>query len=369
VTGRPDERPGTRGRALETARAALRAIEPYEPDRSPVDVDLCDNTNAWGMPPAAARALAAAAGDGIAARYPSPYGEALKEAAARWLGVSPAMVVTGCGSDDVLDSAIRAFGAPGARVAFPDPTFSMIPVFARLNGLEPVPVPLRGDFDIDAGALLATRAEILYLCSPNNPTGISIRPPVLERIVAEAPGLVVVDEAYVEFAGASLAARAPGLGNVLVTRTLSKAFGLAGLRVGYGVGAPAIVREVEKSRGPYSVNALAERAAAAALTEGVSWMEAHAALAVEAREELARRLRAMGLAPLPSDANFLLVPVSAAPGAVELARRMRAGGVAVRALAALPIVGDALRISVGPLAAIDRVVEALAAALAGRADA
>jgi histidinol-phosphate aminotransferase len=321
------------------------------------------------MPPAAARALAAAAGAGIATRYPTPYGDAVKEAAARWLGVSASEVVTGCGSDDVLDSAIRAFGGPGARLAFSDPTFSMIPVFARLNGLEPVAVPLGADFDVDADALLATGAEIVYLCSPNNPTGVAVRRGVLERIVSEARGLVVVDEAYAEFAGASLAARAPALGNVLVTRTLSKAFGLAGLRVGYGVAAPAVVREVEKSRGPYTVGAIAERVAVAALGEGVAWMEEHAALAVQARQRLAGRLRAMGLVPLPSAANFLLVPVPAEPGAVALARRMRAAGVAVRAFPALPVVGDALRIHVAPEPQLERLLEALGEALRGGPDA
>jgi histidinol-phosphate aminotransferase len=273
-------------------------------------------------------------------------------------------IVTGCGSDDVLDAAIRAFGTPGARIAFPDPTFSMISVLARVNGLEPVPVPLGADLDANAEALLAADAEIVYLCSPNNPTGTLVSSEALGRVLARAPGLVIVDEAYIEFGGASLAARAPALGNVLVARTLSKAFGLAGLRVGYGVGAPALVGEVAKARGPYKVNALAERAAVAAVTEGLAWVEEHVLLAVEMRERLDAALRALGLAPLPSAANFVLVPVPADPGAMEIARRMRAAGVAVRPFAALPAIGDALRISVGPWPLLERALGALEGALA-----
>ena len=364
MSGVPDENE----RPFAVGRASYREVSLHAPDagRFPAPVSLADNANAWGMPPAAARALAGAAGRAESS-YPSPYGETLKATLAEHLSVGRETIVTGCGSDGVLDPAIRAFGAPGARLAFPAPTFSMIPDFARVNGVEGIPVPLGDDLDIDADALLATRAEIIYLCSPNNPTGSVVSPAALERVVARAKGLVIVDEAYIDFGGTSLASRAPSLGNVLVVRTFSKAFGLAGLRVGYGTGAPAIVAEVEKARGPYTVNAFAECAAAAALTEGRAWVEAYARLAVEMRERLAKRLRALGLAPIPSAANFVLVPVPAEPGAEEIARRMRAAGVAVRAFAALDVVGDALRISVGPWPLLERALAALESALgAGR---
>jgi histidinol-phosphate aminotransferase len=265
-------------------------------------------------------------------------------------------VVTGCGSDDVLDSAIRAFGEPGDRIAYPEPSFSMIPVFARLNGLEPVPVPLTDDFDADAGALLATGARIIYLCSPNNPTGTTTSRSTIERIVERAPGLVIMDEAYAEFAGSSAADLLETSERLLVTRTMSKAFGLAGLRVGFGAGAPALVAEVEKSRGPYKVGALAERAALAALGADLPWVRAHAAEAVSLRARLVSALRNLGLSPLPSAANFVLVPV---PDAAEISARMRARGVAVRPLLELPRFGDALRITVGPWPMLDACLDAL----------
>lgn len=343
------------GTALEVARAAYRDIELYAPDRAPCAVDLSDNTNLWGVPPNAERALREAAVATVT-RYPSLYAPAVKEALAAYLGVTPEMIVTGCGSDDVLDSAIRAFCEPGERVAVPDPSFAMIPIFARMNGLEPVLVPLAGGTALDAEAMLATNARVIYLCSPNNPTGNLLGADAMRRVVREALGVVIVDEAYAEFAERSALDLLRESDRVLVCRTLSKAFGLAGLRVGYMAGAPALVAEVEKSRGPYKLNALAERAAVAALTTDLDWVRAHVAEAVANRERMADELRARGLAPLPSQANFVLVPVS---DAARLAGRMRELGVAVRPFVALPEIGDALRISVGPWGLLARCLEVL----------
>ncbi len=341
--------------ALELARAAYRDIELYAPNRLPCAVDLSDNTNLWGVPPAAERALREAAAATVT-RYPSLYAPALKDALAAYLGVSPDMVVTGCGSDDVLDSAIRALAEPGDRVAVPDPSFAMIPIFARMNGLEPVLVPLANGTDLDADAMLATGARVLYLCSPNNPTGNLLDAAAVRRVVREAPGVVIVDEAYAEFAERHALDLVRESDRVLVCRTMSKAFGLAGLRVGYALGAPALVAEVEKSRGPYKVNALAERVAHAALGEDMAWVRGRVDEAVANRERLAAELRARGLAPLPSQANFVLVPLDRA---AEIGARMRALGVAVRPFPALAGIGDALRISVGPWEMMAACLDAL----------
>ena len=357
--------PERRAERLALARAAYRDLTLYSPDAgaaASVAVDVSDNTNLWGPPPMALRALRELSADTVS-RYPSLYAHELKAPLARYIGVSPDQVVTGCGSDDVLDSAMRAVCEPGDRVAFPVPTFSMVPTFARMNGLEPVPVPLRGaahDWDADADALLATGARVIYLCSPNNPTGTLLRRETVERVIAGAPGLVVVDEAYAEFAEGTLTARAPGYDNVLATRTLSKAFGLAGLRIGYGAGSAELVREVEKARGPYMVNAAAQRAAVAALEDDFAWVQARAQQAIELREWLAGELRALGLAVLPSAANFVLVRVRDAAAA---ANRLRARGVLVRAFAGLPLVGDALRIGIAPWETLVIVLDAVRAVL------
>jgi histidinol-phosphate aminotransferase len=345
--------------SLELARAAYRDVPLYAGDMTPCAVDLSDNTNLWGAPPAAREAVRSL-GDGSFTRYPSAYASALKEALASYAGVDASRIATGCGSDDILDSAIRAFTEPGDRLAFCAPTFAMIPIFARLNAVEPVAVPMTAAWDIDPEALVATDARITYVCSPNNPTGTTASRVALERLIANAPGLVILDEAYAEFADDCLDLEAVS-DRVLVVRTMSKAFGLAGLRVGYAAGAPALVAEVEKSRGPYKVSLAAERAAVAALAHDRAWVAERVANARASRDQLAESLRGLGLTPFPSRANFVLVPV---PRAAAVARRMRERGVAVRAFEALPAIGDALRITAGPAAMMEPALAALAEALA-----
>jgi histidinol-phosphate aminotransferase len=330
----------------------------YRPAQEPVAIDLSDNTSRFGVPPSALAALRADAAAAVT-RYPSAYGDPLKEALAAYAGVEPGQIATGCGSDDVLDAAIRAFGRPGERFAFPEPTFPMAPRFARLNGLALAPVPLAADGAFDPDALLAAGPAVIYLCSPNNPTGARLDPAAVERVIERAPGVVLLDEAYAEFAGGGRLAEAPRRPGLLVVRTLSKAFGLAGLRVGWACGAAVLVRAVELSRGPYKVGVTALCAATAAVTHDLDWVRARAAEAVAMRGRLAVALRARGFAPLPSAANFVLVPVA---GAVRVAAEMRARGVAVRAFEALPGVGDALRITAAPAAEMERALAALAEA-------
>ena len=349
--------------ALDLARTAYREIALYAPDRAPCAVDLSDNTNCWGVPPAAERELRDAA-TATLTRYPNLYAASLKEALAGYLGVGRDMIVTGCGSDDVLDSAIRAFAEPGDVIAYPDPSFAMIPIFARMNGLVPKPVALTESLDVDAAAMLATGARIIYLCSPNNPTGGRHSRDAIERIVRDAPGVVILDEAYAEFASADCRDLMASSERVLLTRTMSKAFGLAGLRVGYAAGAPSLVAAVEKSRGPYKVSALAERMALAALGDGMSWVREHVALAVDNRRRLVAALDERRLRALPSEANFVLVPIERAG---ERARAMRGLGVAVRPFDGLPGVtaalrgtgGAALRISIGPWPMVEAALQAL----------
>jgi histidinol-phosphate aminotransferase len=344
--------------SLDVARETYRAISLYAPNRAPARIDLSDNTNLWGIPPAAARAITRAASgeDAWVTRYPALYAADVKRAIADYLDVSPDMIVTGCGSDDVLDSSVRAFGEPGDVIAHPDPSFAMIPIFAQMNALRSVAIPLTDTFDANAELYLATDAKISYVCSPNNPTGAAFSRDAIERIVDGARGIVIIDEAYAEFSSRDCLDFARRNPRVVISRTLSKAFGLAGLRVGYAVGDPAVVAEIEKSRGPYKVNGIAQRAAIAALTDDRDWVMAHVREAIANRERLADALRAMGLAPLPSDANFVLVPV---PDALAADTRLRELGIAVRPFVGLPKIGDALRISVGPWEMLEECLHGL----------
>lgn len=340
------------------SRASYRDIPLYSPSKAKCSVDLSDNTNLFGMPPAAERVLRETAAS-LVTRYPVGYAQELKKAVAAYTGVELSRVTTGCGSDDVIDSTLRAFLEPGGLIAFPDPTFVMMSYFAKVNGLRYAPVPLKPDLDIDVDGLLATGAKLLYVCSPNNPTGTVASRAALERLVDKAPGIVLLDEAYAEFAREShldLAARP----NVLVTRTLSKAFGLAGMRVGYAVGNPTLIAEVEKARGPYKVTGLSERMAAAALSEDVPWMKARAEESLAIRARLVAELEGLGLKTLPTEANFVMVPL---PGAPAVAERMRQRDVNVRAFQGLTVVGDALRIGCGPWPMMEAALTALREAL------
>lgn len=340
-------------------RPDYRALERYDPDRRPVAADLSDNTNLWGPHPAALELLRHPPGDALT-RYPSVYADDLRRAVAARFDVPAWSVTTGCGSDDLLDSTFRAVSAGGGRVAYPAPTFSMIPAFARMNGLDAVGVP-RDDVRERPQRLLEPGPELIYVCSPNNPTGDAVGREWVERLLASGgPGgpVVLVDEAYADFAGRSLLQRAPETNRLVVLRTFSKAYGLAGLRIGFGVGARPVIEEIEKSRGPYKVGRLDEIVAVRALEDADGWVDEIVERTLANRARLTRALEDRGLSPLPSRANFLLVPVPE-PGADGFTARLREGGVGVRAFPGLPGVGDAIRVTVGPWSLMERFLSTL----------
>lgn len=350
-------------------RADYAALARYDPGRSPVALDLSDNTNLWGTHPAALARIRAADTDDLA-RYPELYADTLRDAVAARFGVDPACVTTGAGSDDVLDSAFRATWAPGAVVRYAAPTFSMVEPLALMNGLHPDAVPWPDALDRPE-RLLEGRPAVVYVCRPNNPTGTSAPAAWLDCLLDAARAepaprpLVVLDEAYADFAPETRAPTAPEHPCLLVARTASKAYGLAGLRCGWGVASPEVALEVEKSRGPYKVARLAAEAAAAAVRDEDGWMAATVAACREARDRLRRELERRGVEALPSDANFLLVPAPSG-SARDDALALRGLGVAVRPFTGIPEVGDGLRVTVGPwplmerfLAALDRLLAAL----------
>jgi histidinol-phosphate aminotransferase len=322
-----------------------------------IDLDLRDNVNLWGAPPSAARTLASAAAG--AWRYPDVGAEELSAAIAIDAGVAPDEVVAGCGSDDIIDSFLRAVTAPGDVVAYPEPTFRMVPAFARLNRLRTVGVPLRPDGSADVDGLLAVGAAVTYVATPNNPTGTVTSARDLQRLVDGASGALLIDEAYAEFADAGdWRGVAPARTRMLVTRTFSKAWGLAGLRVGYGIGNAALVRTVADARGPYKVNAFASAAAVAALREDGGWMRAAAREAGAARATLARALgRRPAVRTWESRGNFAFAAVPRP--ATDIARAFAERGIGIRAFRDLPGIGDAIRIGVAPEPSLSRVVHAI----------
>ncbi|MEO7082702.1 MAG: histidinol-phosphate transaminase [Gemmatimonadaceae bacterium] len=347
----------------ELARDAYATIPIYTPDETEYAIDLSDNSNQWGGPPTAERVMRESRES--LARYPDTYSRMLKDALAEYAGVSSDNIVVGCGSDDVLDAAIRAFAEPGDKVAIIDPTFVMIPVFSKLNSLKPVMVPITADYDVDVPAMLATNAKIMYLCSPNNPTGKPLKRESIEAVLQGAPGLVLIDEAYAEFAGANCVDLVSKYDRLLIARTMSKAFGLAGLRIGYAIGASSLIREVERSRGPYKVGRIAERAAVAALKNDLPWMQGIIAEARENREKFRTALQAMGFKPLPSTTNFILLPIK---DAVKVAADLRKKGISLRPFPKLACApgsdlaetdGSAMRITIGKWDDMQKTLDAL----------
>jgi histidinol-phosphate aminotransferase len=351
----------------ELRRAALRDLKLYAPEQ-PCAIDLSDNTNLWGAPPAAEQAIRDFAA-GALRRYPETYAETLKEAIAGYAGVPVDCVVTGVGSDDVLDSILRAFADAGDTVSVPNPTFVMMPVFSRLNDLRPIAIPLTSSYDVDVERTIDADARITYLCSPNNPTGAPFSRAAMDEIIDRTTGIVMIDEAYFEFNDETAVDVIRSNERVLIVRTFSKAFGLAGLRIGYALASPGLAAEVEKARGPYKVSALAGAAATAALSSGVEWMKDHVRLAADSRDAFSEQLRARGLSPAPSKANFVFVPM---PRARAVAGAMRQIGVAVRPFTGIPTFssaleetsGEALRITVGPTEVMAAALAALDGAIA-----
>jgi histidinol-phosphate aminotransferase len=340
-------------------REDYRSLKPYDPGRAPVPLDLSDNTNLWGPHPAAMEVVRMAPPEALT-RYPPVYASGLKDAIAEAFDVPPENVTTGCGSDDLLDSVFRASAMPPGRMSFPTPSFSMVAAFGRMNGLEVLPVPWY-KAQVDPAHLLIEEPDLVYVCRPNNPTGLSPMRDWIRALLAlggpRGP-LVVLDEAYADFAEDSFLKVAPATERLLVLRTFSKLYGLAGLRVGFAVGPSELVEEVEKSRGPYKVSQVAERAAVAALEDASGWAERIRSQTLENRDRLAGELRARGLHPLPSQGNFLLVPVEPA-NVLEVDRALKLHGVACRPFPRLPETGDALRVTIGPWEFMERFLSVL----------
>jgi histidinol-phosphate aminotransferase len=340
-------------------RSDYRSLTKYEPGRRPAEVDLSDNTNLWGPHPDALARIRAATADDVRC-YPEVYADTLREAVAERFGVAPECVTTGAGSDDILDSAFRAAASPGAIVSFPAPTFVMASELARMNGMQPRAVA----WDLamrDPRSLLEGDPVLVYVCRPNNPTGALAPKKWMEQLldlVGERGPLVVLDEAYADFAGETLIEWAVERPRLLVARTCSKAFGLAGLRCGFAIARPEVALEVEKSRGPYKVSRLTTETAAAAVRDASGWMTKVVAECLANRRRLRDELARRGVAQLDSSANFILLAAPSGSSADD-ANALRDDGVQVRPFKQIPELGDALRVTVGPWPLLERFLAAL----------
>lgn len=347
-------------------REALDRIQSYDPGK-PIDevsrelgisdiVKMASNESPYPPFPEVQEAIAVGIAD--VNRYPENNGYYLVRALADMHGLDPGQIWVGGGSTELLTCIGLAVGGTETSAVFPWPSFAMYPIITALSGAEPVRVPLDESMRLDAAALLdAVRPDttLLYVCNPNNPTGTHLAKNAVDQIVDHVPEdvLVVIDEAYHHFVSApdyaSALAHAMARPNVVVTRTFSKVYGLAGMRVGYMVGDPTTLAQLRKTQVPFSVNSLAQAAATEALRHQDRVAQRVAANAA-GRSQLLAGLAARNVPHADSQTNFILV-TAAAPK--ETADRMLHHGVIVR-----PMGDSFLRVTVGTEAENERFFEA-----------
>jgi histidinol-phosphate aminotransferase len=327
-------------------RAAMSALPAYVAGRkTPDGVILASNESPYGLLPAVARTIAALT-SGVS-RYPDMASTRLVAAIAGHHGVTPDRVAVGAGSVEVVGQIAAAVVDAGDDVVFGWRAFEAYPIITAVVGGVAVKVPLRNEVhDLEAMAAAVTeRTRLVMVCNANNPTGTAVGEPELTRFLDAVPDnvLVVIDEAYHHYADPALVPDAlltyGDRPNVVVTRTFSKAFALAGLRVGYCIGPPEIIAAVRKTQVPFSVSGLAQECAIAALSDEAE-VSRRAALTVGERDRVGKELVAAGFEVPPSQANFVWLPIGSA--AAEFSAHCEAGGVLVRAFA-----GDGVRVTTG----------------------
>ncbi len=322
------------------------------------------NENPYGIHPRVREALAQALSDpGFGSIYPDPNQAELRQALSRYTGLDPSMILAGAGADELLDLSFRAILPPGGTVVTCTPSFGMYPFLADINELNLIDIPRDNRFALRPDKLLeaveqAGRDTIVVLTSPNNPSGDLVPRDLVKRILALG-ATVILDEAYIEFAGLhasaqDLLADSPRL---IVMRTFSKWAGIAGLRLGYSLANPDLVTDLIKIKQPYNVNQAAEIAAIAAIDSAAEIGTQIDAIR-ETRDQLFNALLELdGLTPLPSQANFILVGVDPNVGTGrELHDRLASVGVFTRTYSD-PLLAEYLRVSIPRADQLDTLIQ------------
>ncbi len=305
-------------------------LTPYTPGEQPVDKSYIKlNTNESPFPPSGKAVAAAEAELARLQLYPDPTCGKLRQALADTYGVTPHRVMVGNGSDEVLSFAFMAYGDSG--VAFPDITYGFYRVFADLYGLDALEIPLKEDFTVDAEAYKGL-GRTIFIANPNAPTGIALTLAEIEEILKANPdNVVVVDEAYVDFGGDSAIPLTEKYDNLLVTGTFSKSRSMAGARLGFGIGCPTLIQDLETLRystNPYNVNRVTLAAGLGQLADEETTRR-NCQTVMDNREYTTRRLTEMGFAVIPSRANFVFATCPNISGK-ELYLRLKDKGVLVR---------------------------------------
>jgi len=340
-------------------RPEIQAMHAYPVSDASGLVKLDVMESPYRLPPALAAEIGKLVSEVAMNRYPVPTATELRALLRKVMQVPAGCdVLLGNGSDECIQYITAALAREGAVVMAPVPSFAMFAMHALFYRLRFVGMPLREDFTLDTEAFIAAMAKekpsLVWIAYPNNPTGNAFPVADIERIIRAAPGLVVIDEAYQPFAGASFMPRLAEFGNMVVMRTVSK-IGMAGLRLGYVCGRPEWIDAFNKTRSPFNINVLTE-AVAIKLLQNKQVLDAQAAKVLEERERVRPELERMaGLKVFPSAANFLLVRVTGKQGAqsargagTRVFESLKAQGVLVKDFSGgHPLMENCLRLTIG----------------------
>jgi histidinol-phosphate aminotransferase len=338
-------------------RPHIRAMAGYTPGEQPHDsayVKLNTNENPYPPSPRVFEAVREALTGDRLRKYPDPVGLAFRQAAGQVLGIDPEGILIGNGSDDILTILTRAFVPEGGLIVSPTPSYLLYATLAAIQGARFEGVPFTPDWGL-ARPWPVRNAHLTFLSNPNSPSGTALPLPVVEEWASELNGPLVLDEAYVDFAdghGLHLTQKA----NVVVSRSLSKSYALAGIRFGFAVANPALVRELVKVKDSYNCDVLSLAAATAAL-EDQDYLRATRTRIIATRDRLSTALKALGFAVTPSQANFVWCRHRERPNK-EIYEGLKRRHILVRYMFYQGY-GDGLRITVGSDAEIDRLLEEL----------
>lgn len=355
------------GSPIDCALPHVRELHAYVPGAQPEGEGWTKlNTNELPYPPPPEVVAAVSAAAAQLPFYPSPTAARLRAELAAFHGVQPSQILVGNGSDDVLNLLVRVFVGPGRAAGWTVPSYSLYPTLVAINGGEMRAVPLARAIILPAAGILASGANLFFLTVPNAPTGVTFPTAAVRDLAAHFEGMLVLDEAYADFAGESMVPLVADFPRVIVVRTFSKSYGLAGARVGYAVAHADTIALLDRVRDSYNVDRLAQAAALAALSATSYYRECVTAV-VASREAALARLRAWGWPTWPSVTNFVLTEPRNARGetgpAVARAayEALSAHRVLVRYFPHQPLTAAALRISVGTPAQMDILFQHLEA--------
>lgn len=345
---------------MKYRRALLADVEGYvpgeQPQRSGV-VKLNTNENPYPPSPRVLEAIGHLSADAFR-KYPDPTALTLRQSAATVYGYpTPDWVFAGNGMDEILALALRTFVDPGDRILAPYPTYTLYETLARLHGATLRWVDLDESFQLPAH-FFEEQARLVFVARPNAPTGVAYPRDVMERFCSSFDGLVFIDEAYVDFADDSCIDFPKRFDNVIVGRSFSKSFSMAGLRLGLAFAHPDLIAEFMKTKDSYNVNGVTQAAGIAALQD-YGWMETNVARVRATRERLTAGLQKLGFRVTPSQTNFVLAVYPGSPSAREIFESLRARDIFVRYFPTRRL-ENALRISVGTEDETDILLRALA---------